>query len=157
MDKYRSLVNPLFFEYFAVFTDEGLGVVHCIYAGDYIPFQWIQDQWIDLHCAYGVNIKKVRAYQKERHKKGSYSRYRGKSGDKVYYPAGLAGYMLNQYLRGQSAIRTINHSRGWVYPGFVDDWRKVKRANKGATMQETVQAWHAFLDDKRFPQQKLSE
>lgn len=157
MNKYGSLVDELKFEYFAVFTDEGLGVIHVIYAGDFIPFQWLQDTWIDIHTAYGVNIQKVRNFKKSAVKKGSYHRYRGKSGDKVYYPAGLAGYMLQQYLKGQSAIRWLSHSRGWVYPGFVDDWRKVKRATKGQDIAETVKVWHNWLDNRRLLQHKLND
>ena len=151
LDKYPpgTLVEPFDFEYFAVFTDEGLGVVHCVYVGGYLPFQWVQDNWIDIHNAYGVNLRKVRPYQRKRNKS---QRKSVPTEDKVYYPPGLAGYMLNQYLRGQSAIRTINHSRGWVYPGFVDDWQRVKRANRGKTMKEIVNAWHAFLDQVKKPQ-----
>lgn len=153
MSKYDCLVDYMTFEYFAVFTDEGLGVVHCVYAGDYLPFQWLQDTWIDIHSAYGVNIKKVKTFT--RRKGASYRKYRGKPGDKVYYPAGLAGYMLNQYLRGQNAIRTINHSRGWVYPGFVDDWTRVKRAMKNKSLDEKVKAWHYILDERKVYQENL--
>ena len=151
LDKYKpgDLVKPLRFEYFVVFTSEGLGVAHCVYAGSYIPFTWLRDQWVSIHNAYGVIIKKVRPYQRKRNKS---QRKSVPKEDKVYYPPGLAGYMLNQYLRGQSAIRTINHSRGWVYPGFVDDWQRVKRANRGKTMKEIVSAWHAFLDQVKKPQ-----
>lgn len=152
---FRSVMEPLEFEYFAVFTNEGHGVIHCVYVGDYIPQAWLQEQWMAIHSAYGVNIKFVRPYTKERHKKGTYTRYRGKTGDKVYFPAGLAGYMLNQYLRGQNAIRTINHSRGWVYPGFVDDWQKVKRKLRGCPMDEIIHAWHEHLDGTRVPQMTL--
>jgi len=155
MLSYRSAFERLRFEYFAVFTDEGCGVIHCVYVGDYIPQAWLQEQWSAIHRAYGVNIKQVRGYKKERHQKGSYSRYRGKSGDKVYYPQGLAGYMLNQYLRGQNAIRTINHSKGWVYPGFVDDWQKIKRQLPGASMDEKIHAWHHHLDGMKVPQMTL--
>jgi len=154
LDKYKpgDLVEPLRFEYFVVFTSEGLGVAHCVYAGSYIPFTWLRDQWVSIHNAYGVIIKKVRPYQRKRNK----SQHRSvPTGDKVYYPPGLAGYMLNQYLRGQSAIRTINHSRGWVYPGFVDDWTRVKRKHKGEPINDLVKAWHAFLDQVKVPQYDL--
>jgi hypothetical protein len=155
INKWKTFCEPLKFEYLAVFTNEGRGVVHVVAAGDYIPFQWLQDNWSDIHSAYGVNIKKVRPYIRRKNRKG-YRRAAPRTGDMVYFPPGLASYLLTQYVRNQSAIRWVQHSRGWVYPGFVKDWTRLKRWHKNEPLAEKIQRWHKFLDDYREPQADLA-
>lgn len=139
------------FEYFAVFTNEGHGVIHCVFVGSYIPFDWIQQRWKHIHGAYFVNIQSVNRYDpKKRKKKGG----RPKKDDAVYYPAGLAKYVLTQYVKDQNAIRTINFSRSWVYPGFVHDWERVKKQTKDK--KKRIAIWHKYLDDMRYKQQELN-
>ncbi len=133
-DSWRELKRRIIkdygsFEYFCVFTDEGYGVIHCVYAGDYIPFLWLQETWKQIHGAFHVNIKLVR----------------------VYNATGLAGYFLCQYVRNQNAVRWISQSRNWVYPGYMNDWRKLKRESKkrGASFNQLISAWHLCLDAHR--------
>lgn len=157
-DKFRSFVERIKFEYLVVFTNEGQGVAHIIAVGDYIPFPWLQEQWTDIHNAYGVNIKKVRPYSKRKARKGVQP---GHQRDQVYYPAGLASYLLNQYLANQDAIRWVQHSRGWVYPGFSKDWQRYKRSRKVGRhldrdqMKDLIKGWHNYLDEKRLVQHTL--
>jgi hypothetical protein len=140
------------FEYVAIFTDEGYGVIHVVFVGTYIPFEWIQERWKKIHGAFHVNIQKIRPYSNKRHRKGMWWTYRAKSHDKVYFPPGLASYVLNQYLADQNAIRSINWSRGWVYPGFVKDWESIKKRYKHEGKIRLVEEWHKFLDSGRTPQ-----
>lgn len=155
--KYRKMVEPLTFEYCAVFTEEGHGVIHAIYAGDYLPFTWVQERWQQHHQAYGVNIKKVRPYSRK------------KAGSRVvdqdrpaYNPSGLANYMLQRYAAEQDQVRQVKYSQGWVYPGFARDWVAVKR-KFGVKRQRLdrdqkkalIAAWHAHLDNQRHPQGRL--
>lgn len=115
------------FEYFVVFTDEGHGVAHVVFLGTYIPFEWLQEQWKEIHNAFHVNIKEVR---------------------RVYNSSGLAGYFLNQYIANQNAVRHIQQSRGWVYPGYMNDWSRLKRMarKKGFSRNQILSAWHLWLD-----------
>lgn len=130
---YKAMLEPLKFEYIAVTTNEGCGVIHLIYVGDYIPFNWLQEQWMIFNNAYGVNIKKV---------------------DSVYNSAGLAGYIITQYVGSQSALRRFNWSKGAYPPDFIKVWRSVKRDNKGRGLERMVRAYQAWLDECH--QQKLN-
>jgi len=135
LGKFKRMTEPLKFEYCAIFTEEGEGVIHIVYVGDYIPFYWLQEKWMNIHKSYGVNIEAVR-------------KYRGvKVKDKMYYPAGLASYVLNQYVANQDALRTMNWSRGWVYPGFVEDWTKLKRSMRYESKEDKIHEWHVRLDE----------
>jgi hypothetical protein len=56
-------------EYVCVDTREGHGVLHMIWAwrdpnpdkraSFYVPFQWLQGQWRDIHGAFHVNVKRI--------------------------------------------------------------------------------------------------
>jgi len=56
MNYYNSPYRDLFEEYIATFTNEGYGVIHVVFVGTYIPFEWIQEKWKKIHCAFQVNI-----------------------------------------------------------------------------------------------------
>ena len=131
--KYKKMLEPLKFEYLAVFTSEGFGVVHLIYVGDYIPFKYLQDLWIDCHKAYGVNIKQVKD---------------------VYNAGGLAGYVLSQYCRGQDALRTYRYSKPFLPKNYEKVWKQIKRDCKGSTIAYKVEKFHAWIDLQH--QQKLN-
>lgn len=157
LDKHRSWVEPLAFEYCAVFTTEGHGVIHAVYAGDYIPFPWLQDQWSRLHQAYGVNIRKVRPYSRKKAKGREPA-----TEAKVYNPSGLASYMLQRYLGDQAQVRWVNYSRGWLYPGYSSDWKAFKKAcgvkqhnMSRSDWKPVVAAWHRYLDAYHQPQAQL--
>jgi hypothetical protein len=57
------------FEYVCVDTIEGHGVLHMIWAyrdsnplkkaSFYVPFEWLQAQWKDIHGAFHVNVKRI--------------------------------------------------------------------------------------------------
>ena len=129
---FKSMLEPVRFEYLAVFTDEGEGVVHCVYVGDYLPVEWIRDLWSDIHQAYGVNIRFVRS---------------------CYNPGGLAGYLITQYVGKQNAIRHYQMSKGWLPSGYADAWTKIKRDYKKDDITKRLVRWHKWLD--KFHQKQL--
>lgn len=131
--KYKKMLEPLKFEYLAVFTSEGFGVVHLIYVGDYIPFKYLQDLWITCHGAYGVNIKMVKD---------------------VYNASGLAGYVLSQYCRGQDALKTYRYSKPFLPVGYDHVWKRIKRDNKGRSLDYKLYLFHSWIDTKH--QQHIS-
>jgi len=150
------------FEYFAVQTDEGHGVIHSVYVGPYIPFDWLQEQWKAIHGAVFVNIKDTATYDQEKRrragKKGIYHDHDARC--TIYHPRGLVLYFLGQYLHGQQGIVTISQSHNWVYPGVVGDWNQFRKRYPYMTQEQRaacIEAWHLYLDEKQWPQQELSD
>ena len=89
------------FDYVKVNTDEGNGVIHCIYHGIFIPQQWLSRIWQEIHGSPIVFIQKM------------------------YFGKGLRNY-LNPYLQGQGRL---SYSHNWFYRGWVTEWtNKMKRA-----------------------------
>jgi hypothetical protein len=115
------------FAYFMIQTNEGNGVIHCVFKGKYIPFKWIQDKWKIYHGAFQVNIKRV---------------------GKVYSPSGLAGYFLTQYIGHQNAIVRYQMSRDWLPPKNIEKWTWMKRRYREKGMTVILNQWHIWLDEK---------
>jgi len=89
------------FDYCKVATNEGYGVLHIIFLGEYIPQDWISRTWKELHGAEIVYIQKLHGSSKQ-----------------------IARYLATQYLSLQNATYTrISYSSGWVCRGFVKHWR----------------------------------
>lgn len=93
-------------DYYSLKTDEGLGVLHVLFCGRYIPWEWLRKQWKEIHGAWNVNIQQC------------YSD--GKSAD------GLVGYLLRNYLKDQP-IKRMSYGWGWAWRGFCRSWENVKR------------------------------
>jgi len=81
------------FEYLAVYTTEGNGVIHVIYAGRFIPYGWLKKNWLDLHGAWSVNIQDLGTVE---------SRY------------AVSRYMVQRYMTGQDKMTRFSYSRGWL-------------------------------------------
>lgn len=56
----KKMGHKLQFDYFKITTNEGNGVLHILYKGDYIPYNYIVDIWQDIHNSKMVNIQKVK-------------------------------------------------------------------------------------------------
>lgn len=97
--------EPLDFVYFSVRTGEGVsGVWHIAWFGDFIPHQWLSDQWEALHKAKNVSLidhGSVRSSHK------------------------LVGYFLSHYFKGQDKIKHISWSWKWIRKGAVGKWKKM--------------------------------
>lgn len=88
-------------QYVCVDTIEGHGVLHMIWAwrdpdpkkkaSFFIPFEWLQEQWKDIHGAFHVNVKRIRP--------GNASAKR------------LSRYIVAQYCGGQSGLVRVSQSR----------------------------------------------
>jgi len=107
--KGKPVDEPLMIEYMAVLTAEGNGVIHALVVGDYIPQKWLSDTWKAIHKAWNVDIRAPR-------------------GDNGHQR--IARYILAQYVKGQSAIKRINCSQNWVYPGWRSDLKRLVRDKK---------------------------
>lgn len=93
--------NP---DYIDVYTDEGNGVIHILYRGGRIPFNWLMCHWNELHGSHIVHIRSTYGDAK-----------------------GSARYVSSQYLSSQRCERVKYHcSYNWIYTGFMKDWTKLK-------------------------------
>lgn len=88
-------------EYVCVDTREGHGVLHMIWAwrdadshrkaSFYIPFDWLQSAWNDLHGAFHVNVKRIGGADRDARR--------------------LSRYIVAQYCGGQNALVRFSQSR----------------------------------------------
>jgi hypothetical protein len=85
------------FEYCLVRTSEGLGVLHLLFRGSFIPVGWIRKTWWEIHRAYEVWISLVE--------------------DRKGGIVGMAGYLVRQYMSGQSLYVRGSASRHWIFVG----------------------------------------
>jgi len=96
----KKIVDKLDFDYFKIKTNEGNGVLHILYKGDYIPYNYLVDLWNDLHNSWNINIKKVETSDK--------SAYR------------TSDYIVSQYLTNQeSSYQRSSQSWGWTIRGYI--------------------------------------
>jgi len=106
------------FEYTRVreYTISGLIHAHLIYRGTFIPQAWLSKVWNELHKAPIVYIRKVD--------------YTGHS---------LGAYLV-KYLTKTS--ERYSWSWGWVYAGFVKDWKQMLRTYP---FEEAIERWKIHL------------
>lgn len=104
--KYRSdgIYKKFIFEYFRVETSEGNGVMHITYRGSYLPYNFLVDNWQEIHNSWDLNIKMI----------------------DLSDPKDASGYIVSQYMSSQrsSYIRS-SQSWNWVFRGFKDLWYRM--------------------------------
>ena len=105
----KLIDEPLNLDYMAVETSEGNGVIHALMTGDYLPHDWLSDQWKIIHKAWNVDIR----------------RPKGEHGNQK-----IARYILAQYVKGQEGIKRVTCSQNWIYPGWRDDLKRLIAENK---------------------------
>ena len=94
------------FEYFKVETNEGNGVLHILYRGSYLPYNFVVDNWFDIHLSFNANIQLVNMSSLK----------------------DCAGYVVSQYVgsQGSSYVRS-SQSWKWVFRGFKSLWYAMVR------------------------------
>lgn len=98
-----SFLQPFPFEYFKVVTNEGNGVIHALYKGEYLPYPYLVDNWQDIHNSWDINIKLIR------NKKGDRKR--------------SAHYVVSQYVSNQeSTFQRSSQSWHWLFRGYRREW-----------------------------------
>lgn len=96
-----------FNRYFKLTTDEGYGVFHIVYWGEYIPQAWLSSQWDEIHSSPIVYIEACYGGLKRNIK-------------------GLVGYLLTNYLTKQP-IRRMSYGWKWAWLGFCKSWQNIKK------------------------------
>jgi hypothetical protein len=103
-------------QYRGVDTTEGLGVLHFLVAvpeevitskkGWLIDFAWLQEAWREIHGAFHVNIKPVKAGEGHARR--------------------LSRYLVTQYVAGQDALVRMSGSRSELaLPRLRAMWRRL--------------------------------
>jgi hypothetical protein len=99
------LTQPFDFDYFKVKTNEGNGVLHTLYKGEYLPYNYLVDNWTDLHNTWDINIKLIN------HTKYDFKR--------------ASNYVVTQYLSNQgSSYQRSSQSWGWTIRGYNKEFYK---------------------------------
>ncbi len=120
-DKGRD--EPFRFDYFKMLTGEGVaGVFHIPYFGEFLPQEWVKDNWEDIT---GASIVDIRATKEQ-----------------VHNAKKLAHYMLTQYVAGQDSIKRISWSQYWAFPGFVKVWEEFREL---WPFKEALKKWVLLL------------
>ena len=90
------------FQYWRMITDEGNGVIHLLYTGNYIPKSWIKSNWYSIHKSYIVDISEVRSNKK------------------------MANYLVGHYLANHNCSYTrMSMSKNWIFQGAVSKWKSI--------------------------------
>jgi hypothetical protein len=103
--KHKDYFKKFKFEYFKVHTNEGNGVLHILYRGSYLPYNFLVDNWNEIHLSWDINIMQINL-------KDSKS---------------ASGYIVSQYIGNQntSYVRS-SQSWSWVYRGFKTDYNDLR-------------------------------
>jgi len=133
----NNLKKKFSFEYFKVETSEGNGVLHILYRGSYLPYNFIVDNWMDIHNSWDINIKKVDLSDCK----------------------SSACYVVSQYVGGQgSAYVRGSSSRKWVYSGYVSDWYYIRSWFDLSTAIDLFdEKLHRYANDYFYTQSSLSD
>ena len=118
----KSRLEPLKFEYCKIETSEGNGVLHVVYFGDYIPQRWLSAAWGLIHRSRIVDVRAI-----ARADRGALR---------------LARYVVAQYCSGQSQFIRHDSSAGWVFRGFV---REFRRMLSKYGFRRGLELWRMFL------------
>jgi len=116
-DQYFKKFN---FEYFKVETNEGNGVLHILYRGSYLPYNFLVDNWQDIHLSWDLNIKKI----------------------DIKNPSSSALYVVGQYVSNQnSSYVRSSQSWNWVFRGFKKIWYQFSRFYP----DKKIMLWNNYL------------
>ena len=128
------MTDHMRFQYVKVHTNEGYGVLHIVYRGSYCPYNWLVDNWFDIHLSWSVNIRLIKSDKKHNKR--------------------VAGYVVSQYVAGQgSSFVRMSQSWDWVFRGFKSLWYQIKRDYPN----EFLSVWDKVLRSSALPvQSKLS-
>jgi hypothetical protein len=144
LDRHRGFPGV---EYICVDTREGHGVLHMIWAWKdpnpakrasfYIPFDWLQAAWRDIHGAFHVNVKRIGGRDRDARR--------------------LSRYIVAQYCGDQNALVRVSQSRMEfplsrmrtrllsVIKGLPERYAFGHQMHANLTREEFVPVFNAFL------------
>lgn len=115
----KSFSYGLEFQYLSLKTNEGNGVFHIPYYGDYLPQRWVSAVWERIHGAPNVFLTDYGAIKTNADK--------------------MTRYLLNQYISEHVGIleTRLSWSRNWVFRRFVRVWDYVCKEEKNRFVRST--------------------
>ena len=114
--------KTLDFEYFKVQTNEGNGVLHIVYKGQYLPYNYVVDNWQDIHNSWNVNIKKI--------------------GNNRADGGRASSYIVSQYVSSQnSSYVRSSQSWKWLFRGYRKAFLNYLRINMKDWKRQYVNEW----------------
>jgi hypothetical protein len=118
------------FQYCKINTDEGNGVIHVLYKGEYITQKWLSYNWNKIHDSYIVDIRKC------------------------YNDRSIAPYLINQYLSSQKCSYTrMSYSAKWIFKGAVGTWKTILNASMKRCFYNPVKCkWYYKREEISFKQ-----
>jgi hypothetical protein len=133
----NDLTKTFNFDYFKVETNEGNGVLHITYRGSWLPYNFLVDNWTDIHNSWDINIQKINLDDCKN----------------------ASSYIVSQYVGGQgSSYVRSSQSWNWVYRGFKSKWYSLKSWFSG---QKLFSIWDNILKqyamDYFYPQTSLAD
>lgn len=109
--------KKLIFDYFSVRTDEGNGVIHIVFSGDYIPFVWLMENWLDIS---GTNFIWINDPYKQTY-----------NGRRVRNEYDVSMYLMSQYISiKQGNDFVYGYSHDWLYDGYCKDYVEMRKCCK---------------------------
>lgn len=100
----KPLNEKFGFEYFKVITNEGNGVVHCVYSGERLPYNYLVDVLWDVHLSWHLNIQEIKTDKKNIEQS--------------------SGYIVSQYISNQgSSYQRSSQSWNWIFRGYRKAWK----------------------------------
>jgi hypothetical protein len=143
--KYRNagITKKFDFEYFKVQTNEGNGVLHILYRGEWLPYNFLVDNWQDIHISWDINIKYVNM-------------------DDIKE---ASSYVVSQYMSSQeSSYVRSSQSWKWIFRGFKSKWYLLKyhyRKFPSCFKNNLFDIWDNILKEYAenyfYPQRKLAD
>jgi hypothetical protein len=113
------------FEYAKVHTNEGNGVLHVVFRGCYLPYNYLVCEWMDIHVSWELNISDL-DYNKSSTKKKA------------------VNYVVSQYCADQEAeFVRLSTSRNWIFPGCSRVWKDMVNIR---LRDWSKQEWTCFYD-----------
>lgn len=131
------------FEYFRVETNEGNGVLHILFRGSWLPYNFLVDNWMDIHNSWDLNIKLINMDQLKQ----------------------SSSYVVSQYMSSQnSSYVRSSQSWKWVFRGFKTRWHLLKYQYnnwKNYFEVDKYEMWDNILKETAenyfYPQKKLAD
>ena len=134
--KYYPELKPgqnLSYDYFKIQTNEGNGVIHSLFKGNYLPYNYVVDNWNDLHNSWDVNIKAVKNGKESVQK--------------------VSSYVVSQYLSTQkSSYVRSSQCWHWLFRGYRKAWlNHLAQYMRDYTKQykDFYGGWHAPYKDEK--------
>jgi hypothetical protein len=130
------LSKSLKIEYLKVTTNEANGVIHAIYRGEYLPYNYVADNWQDIHNSWEINIQLIDDMKKN--------------------DLQVTSYIVNQYVTNQEKATCTRYSQtiNWIYKHYLDKWNEIREHYSPPLLYDV---WDTILYDNTYVETSLND